>query len=218
MSLNTHTFIPRIASQEWTSLRILDLTQCSHLQDSDLAIIIAHAPRIRNLVLYKCTSLTDRGILSLVTLGKYLHYLHLGHCTEITDLSVVQLARHCTRLRYLDLASCIRITDVSCLELGSHLEKLKRIGLVKCVNVSDAGICSLVRGRAQICAVLERIHLSYCTRLTLSVNTLIPFLLTNIFHDFLVKFLTMLVYNKYYSLLSTFNAYQSLGDPGVFKT
>jgi F-box and leucine-rich repeat protein GRR1 len=171
MSLNTQTFIPGFASQEWMSLRILDLTQCTRLQDYDLATIIAHAPRIRNLVLYKCISLTDRGILSLIALGKYLHYLHLGHCTEITDLSVVQLARNCTRLRYLDLASCVRITDVSCLELGSHLEKLKRIGLVKCVNISDSGIFSLVRGRAQICAVLERIHLSYCTRLTLNVIT-----------------------------------------------
>lgn len=170
ISLDTQIFIPRFASQEWLSLRILDLTQCTRLLDSDLAIIISQAPRIRNLVLYKCISLTDRGILNLASLGKYLHYLHLGHCTEITDVSVIQLARHCTRLRYLDLASCLRITDVSCLELGLHLEKLKRIGLVKCVNVTDSGIISLVRGRAQICLVLERIHLSYCTRLTLNVS------------------------------------------------
>ena len=169
LSLNTQIFISRFAAQEWLSLRILDLTQCTRLIDSDLATIISHAPRIRNLVLYKCISLSDRGILSLVALGKYLHYLHLGHCTDITDMSVIQLAKHCTRLRYLDLASCLRITDISCIELGLHLEKLKRIGLVKCVNITDSGIVNLVRGRAQICAVLERIHLSYCTRLTLNV-------------------------------------------------
>jgi F-box and leucine-rich repeat protein GRR1 len=174
MSLDTRIFVPRFASQEWLSLRILDLTQCTRLLDSDLAIIVNQASRIRNLVLYKCISLTDRGILNLASLGKYLHYLHLGHCTEITDLSVVQLARHCTRLRYLDLASCLRITDVSCIELGLHLEKLKRIGLVKCVNITDQGIISLVRGRAQICAVLERLHLSYCTRLSLTVLTPCP--------------------------------------------
>lgn len=171
ISLDTRTFIPRFASQEWASLRILDLTQCTRLRDQDLATVIAHAPRIRNLVLYKCISLTDRGILSLVSLGKYLHYLHLGHCVEITDVSVIQLAKHCTRLRYLDLASCVRITDLSCLELGLHLEKLKRVGLVKCTNISDSGIISLVRGRANIFTVLERIHLSYCHRLTLHVST-----------------------------------------------
>lgn len=168
-SIQTNSFVPRFASQEWASLRILDLTQCTRLQDTDLATIIAHAPRIRNLVLYKCISLTDRGILSLVSLGKYLHYLHLGHCIEITDMSVIQLAKHCTRLRYLDLASCVRITDLSCLELGLHLEKLKRVGLVKCTNIGDTGIVSLVRGRANVFAVLERIHLSYCHRLTLRV-------------------------------------------------
>jgi F-box and leucine-rich repeat protein GRR1 len=169
MSLDTKLFIPRFACQEWTSLRILDLTQCTRLQDADLTTIITHAPRIRNLVLYKCVSLTDRGIQSLVTLGKYLHYLHLGHCVEITDSSVMQLARHCTRLRYLDLASCARITDLSCLELGLHLEKLKRVGLVKCINISDAGIIHLIMGKAKIYQVLERIHLSYCQRLSLLV-------------------------------------------------
>ena len=193
MSLDTRIFIPAFASQEWQSLRILDLTQCARLQDSDLETIVSQAPRLRNLVLYKCVSITNRGILSLVALGKYLHYLHLGHCTEITDKAVIQLARHCTRLRYLDLASCLRITDVSCLELGIHLDKLKRIGLVKCVNITDSGIISLVRGKANICNALERIHLSYCTRLTLDVS--FPLDLTNI------------VYYEYHSLLSPFDAY-----------
>jgi len=168
--LDVPLFISGFASQEWLSLRILDLTQCQRLRDQHLVTIIAHAPRIRNLVLYKCFNLTDEGITHLVALGKYLHYLHLGHCMELTDVAVIQLARNCTRLRYLDLASCIRISDISCMELGLHLEKLKRIGLVKCINITDQGIISLVRGRAQICNVLERIHLSYCQRLTLDVR------------------------------------------------
>ena len=170
VALDVPLFIEGFSSQEWLSLRILDVTQCQGLHDSHLMTIIAHAPRIRNLVLYKCFHLTDQGIISLVALGKYLHYLHLGHCMELTDLAVIQLARNCTRLRYLDLASCIRISDISCMELGLHLEKLKRIGLVKCINITDQGIISLVRGRAQICNVLERIHLSYCQRLTLDVH------------------------------------------------
>lgn len=207
-SFDTSIFIPSFAAQDWTSLRILDLTQCQRLTDTDLAAIIAHAPRIRNLVLYKCFSLTDRGILSLVTLGKYLHYLHLGHCIEITDLSVIQLARHCTRLRYLDLASCIRITDASCRELGQHLEKLKRVGLVKCMNITDTGIISLVRGRAQICAVLERIHLSYCSRLTLNVCP----------HPLYIPWTNLLVNYEYHPFLSEFNTYQSLCYTCVFET
>jgi F-box and leucine-rich repeat protein GRR1 len=175
IALDVPIFIAGFASQEWLSLRILDLTQCLRLQDNHLVTIIAHAPRIRNLLLYKCVNLTDQGITSLVALGKYLHYLHLGHCIELTDMAVIQLARNCTRLRYLDLASCVRISDISCRELGLHLEKLKRIGLVKCTNITDQGIISLVRGRAQICNVLERIHLSYCQRLTLDVTSYLFF-------------------------------------------
>jgi len=185
-SFNTHIFLPRFVTHNWVALRILDLTQCTRLSDSDLIIIVYNAPRIRNLVLYKCANLTDRGIEALTALGKYLHYLHLGHCMEITDASVIKLARHCTRLRYLDLASCLRITDVSCLELGLHLEKLKRIGLVKCVNVSDAGLITLVRGRARICEVLERIHLSYCYKLTREVNPPLfdlPALIVLVYYD-----------------------------------
>jgi F-box and leucine-rich repeat protein GRR1 len=192
-SLSTQVFVPRFAAQDWSSLRILDLTQCVRLSDSDLSLIVTHAPRIRNIILYKCVSLTDRGILSLVALGKCLHYVHLGHCLEVTDISIVQIARHCTRLRYLDLASCLRITDVSCLELGLHLEKLKRIGLVKCNNITDSGIVSLVRGRGRICDVLERIHLSYCTKLTLRVPP-------SLYH-------TNIVYYKYYPTLSEFDTY-----------
>lgn len=209
VALDVSLFISGFAAQDWLSLRILDLTQCQHLQDSHLIRIITHAPRIRNLVLYKCFNLTDQGISCLVALGKYLHYLHLGHCMELTDMAVIQLARNCTRLRYLDLASCIRISDISCMELGLHLEKLKRIGLVKCINITDQGIVSLVRGRAQICNVLERIHLSYCQRLTLDV--IHPYL----FHEILSD---TLVYYEYYPLLPTFNAYQSLGDSSVYDT
>jgi F-box and leucine-rich repeat protein GRR1 len=169
-ALFTDVLVARFAQQDWPQLRILDLTQCISLTDSDLITLVSNAPRLRNVILYKCSSLTDRGIVSLVSLGKYLHYLHLGHCLEITDRGVTELARHCTRLRYLDLASCVRITDAACIEIGNSLEKLKRIGLVKCINITDAGIVSLVCGRAQICNVLERIHLSYCTRLTLTVR------------------------------------------------
>ena len=64
VSLNTQLFISRFASQEWLSLRILDLTQCTRLVDSDLTTIITHASRIRNLVLYKCISLSDRNSFS----------------------------------------------------------------------------------------------------------------------------------------------------------
>ena len=160
-------------------LRMLDLTNCSHITDDAIDGIVACAPKIRNLVLAKCSNLTDHAVESICRLGKHLHYLHLGHATEITDRSVTMLARSCARLRYIDLASalllmrcsqftkcaltsdCFRLTDMSVFELCS-LQKLRRIGLVRVSNITDEAIYALSDRHA----TLERVHLSYCDQIT----------------------------------------------------
>ncbi|KIW06372.1 uncharacterized protein PV09_02828 [Verruconis gallopava] len=155
------------------TLRILDLTDCGELQDNGVIKIIAAAPRLRNLVLAKCKQITDRAVLAITKLGKNLHYIHLGHCQRITDTGVIQLVRFCTRIRYIDLACCTNLTDNSVTQLA-HLPKLKRIGLVKCNNITDRSIYALAkpkqsdipRGPLQPSS-LERVHLSYCTQLTI---------------------------------------------------
>jgi F-box and leucine-rich repeat protein GRR1 len=155
------------------SLRILDLTECFELQDAGVAKIIQAAPRLRNLCLAKCRNLTDRAVMSITKLGKNLHYIHLGHCSRITDVGVNQLVKLCNRIRYIDLACCLNLTDTSVQQLAT-LPKLKRIGLVKCANITDRSILALAKpkqippgGQLQRSA-LERVHLSYCTLLTLS--------------------------------------------------
>lgn len=52
---------------------------------------------------------------------------------------------------------------MSVFEIASNISKLKRIGLVKVVNITDQAIYALVE-RA---ATLERLHLSYCDKLTI---------------------------------------------------
>ncbi|CAJ0633579.1 9004_t:CDS:2, partial [Entrophospora sp. SA101] len=146
-------------------LRILDLTSCAMITDQAIKKIVHSSPKLRNLVLAKCTSITDEGVNHITRLGKHLHYLHLGHCSNITNESIVQLARNCTRLRYLDLACCILLSDKSVFEL-SHLPKLRRIGLVKCALITDRAIYALIENRV-VTHTLERVHLSYCSRLTI---------------------------------------------------
>ncbi|KAL1739899.1 hypothetical protein HDZ31DRAFT_48577, partial [Schizophyllum fasciatum] len=133
----------------------------SDITDDAIEGIIAHAPKIRNLVLSKCSKLTDRAVENICKLGKHLHYLHLGHASKITDSSVRTLARSCTRLRYVDFANCVLLTDMSVFELSS-LTKLRRVGLVRVNNLTDEAIFAL----AERHATLERIHLSYCDQLT----------------------------------------------------
>ncbi|KAI9319484.1 hypothetical protein BX666DRAFT_2094067 [Dichotomocladium elegans] len=152
------------ASPYYDQLRILDLTSVFSLTDDAVRLIVSVAPKIRNLILNKCHSITDESVLAICDLGRYLHFLHLGHCTQLTDYSITQLARHCTRIRYLDLANCALLTDQSVGELAV-LPKLKRIGLVKCVNITDQAIYSLT-SHIRIAHSLERVHLSYCARLT----------------------------------------------------
>ncbi|KAF1919098.1 ubiquitin ligase complex F-box protein GRR1 [Ampelomyces quisqualis] len=163
--------LPSDASYE--SLRILDLTDCVELQDSGVQKIVYAAPRLRNLVLAKCRNITDRAVLAITRLGKNLHYIHLGHCSRITDVGVAQLVKLCNRIRYIDLACCTNLTDNSVMQLAT-LPKLKRIGLVKCAAITDRSILALAKpkqvgtGGPIALSVLERVHLSYCTNLTLT--------------------------------------------------
>jgi len=156
----------------YESLRILDLTDCGELQDYGVQKIVQAAPRLRNLVLAKCRQITDRAVIAITKLGKNLHYIHLGHCARITDAGVLQLVRMCNRIRYIDLACCTNLTDNSVTQLAT-LPKLKRIGLVKCGNITDRSIYALAKpkqatsGGAMAPSSLERVHLSYCTNLTL---------------------------------------------------
>ncbi|KAF2502591.1 RNI-like protein [Lophium mytilinum] len=168
---NAFLRLPQEATYD--SLRILDLTDCGELQDAGVQKIIQAAPRLRNLVLAKCRQLTDRAVLAITRLGKNLHYIHLGHCSRITDAGVIQLVKLCNRIRYIDLACCSNLTDNSVHQLAT-LPKLKRIGLVKCGNITDRSILALAKPKQVghngpvAPSSLERVHLSYCTNLTLA--------------------------------------------------
>ena len=172
-------------TQIFEHLRILDLTSCARLTDRSVEKIINVAPRLRNLVLAKCRNITDASVYAISKLGKNLHYVHLGHCGQITDTAIIKLASACNRIRYIDLGCCTHLTDASVVKLAS-LPKLRRIGLVKCLNITDESVYALAqaarngraRGRPLVrCddgdifagSSLERVHLSYCTNLTLKV-------------------------------------------------
>jgi F-box and leucine-rich repeat protein GRR1 len=166
--------------RSFDSLRILDLTACEHLTDMAVRQVIELAPKLRNLVLAKCNKITDLAVMAIARLGKNLHYVHLGHCINITDSSIKRLIGSCNRIRYIDLACCNKLTDES-IQLLATLPKLRRIGLVKCIQVTDASIMALAKAQPRSgsrlalgASSLERVHLSYCERLTIQVRC--PFL------------------------------------------
>lgn len=178
-------FMSLPAGQVYEHLRILDLTSCVRITDRAVEKIIEAAPRLRNVVLAKCRNITDQAVFAISKLGKNLHYVHLGHCTNLTDESVKQLVHSCNRIRYIDLGCCIHLTDESVTRLAV-LPKLKRIGLVKCNNITDVSVYALAKANQRYHqrrddgrggthhytsgSSLERVHLSYCTQLTLKVR------------------------------------------------
>jgi F-box and leucine-rich repeat protein GRR1 len=187
--IDDSAFLSLPPARYYEHLRILDLTSCSRLTDRAVEKIIDVAPRLRNLVLAKCGNITDAAVYSIARLGKNLHYVHLGHCRNITDDAVKKLVQSCNRIRYIDLGCCTHLTDESVMKLAT-LPKLKRIGLVKCGAITDESMHALARansrGRARRDAAgnivhdlhhpssLERVHLSYCTNLTLAVSNPSP--------------------------------------------
>lgn len=179
-------FLALAPGQTFDHLRILDLTSCARLTDRAVEKIVDAAPRLRNLVLAKCRNITDTAVTAISKLGKNLHYVHLGHCGHITDEAIIKLVRACNRIRYIDLGCCTKLTDASVKELA-RLPKLRRIGLVKCHLITDESVYALAKneqyqspnypfvtlpggllggGRS---SSLERVHLSYCTNLTMRV-------------------------------------------------
>jgi F-box and leucine-rich repeat protein GRR1 len=98
---------------------------------------------------------------------------------------VIKLVASCNRIRYIDLGCCVKLTDASVTKLAT-LPKLRRIGLVKCHLITDESVYALSQSHrrhthvpvhsnghtsfAPVVSSLERVHLSYCTNLTLRVS------------------------------------------------
>ncbi|MCJ1432266.1 SCF ubiquitin ligase complex subunit [Xylographa pallens] len=171
-NITDDAFLQLPSHLRYDSLRILDLTACHQLTDLAVERIIEGAPRLRILVLAKCVEITDRSVMAITKLGKNLHDIHLGRCQQISDDALKELVKACNRIRYIDLAGCHRVTDAA-VEKLAQLPKLRRIGLVKCQAITDDSINALAgirrgeRSRNNVATNLERVHLSYCVRITL---------------------------------------------------
>ncbi|AAS53077.1 AER398Wp [Eremothecium gossypii ATCC 10895] len=147
------------------ALRLVDLSACESITDKTVVKLVQLAPKLRNVYLGKCSRITDNSLIALSKLGKNLQTVHFGHCFNITDEGVKVLIQNCPRIQYVDFACCTNLTNHTLYELGD-LTKLKRIGLVKCSQMTDEGLLNMIalRGRND---TLERVHLSYCTNLTI---------------------------------------------------
>lgn len=158
----------QIVSQEISSLpalRLVDFSGCENITDKTIDKLVTLAPKLRNLFFGKCSRITDASLKSLARLGKNIQTMHFGHCFNISDEGVRVLVSNCPKIQYIDFACCTNLTNKTLYELA-ELPKLKRIGMVKCSQITDEGLLTMIsiRGRND---TLERVHLSYCTSLTI---------------------------------------------------
>ncbi|KAF9453019.1 RNI-like protein [Macrolepiota fuliginosa MF-IS2] len=143
------------------NLRVLDLTACN-ITDDAIDGIVSHAPRIQTFILTACFRLTDRALGSISQLRDHLDVVILAHVSNITDRGLVNLTRQCANLRCVDVSFCRNLTDMSVHELAG-LSSLRRLSLVRVQKLTDIAIYAL----AEHATSLERLHLSYCDRLSL---------------------------------------------------
>lgn len=153
------------AVDQLPALRLIDFSSCENITDRTNEKLVDLAPKLRNIFLGKCSRITDHSLFNLARLGKNLQTVHFGHCLNLTDQGVRVLVQSCPRIQYVDFACCANLTNRTLYEL-SDLAKLKRIGLVKCSQMTDEGLLNMIslRGRNDS---LERVHLSYCSNITI---------------------------------------------------
>lgn len=169
MNISDQTLLSLPLRSGFDKLRIMDFSGCALVTDEGVGRLVSVAPRLRNVVLAKCYNITDRGLAHLTKLGRNLHYMHLGHCNNITNVGVSNLVKACNRIQYIDVACCNQLQDQAVRDIA-HLPKLRRVGLVKCQNITDQGIHAFTYRSGQE-NTLERIHLSYCTSISLNAIT-----------------------------------------------
>ncbi|KAH7914401.1 hypothetical protein BJ138DRAFT_1000161 [Hygrophoropsis aurantiaca] len=153
---------PLILRHTAENLRVLDISYCTKITDETVEGIVSHAPRIQTLALAGCTNLTDRAVKAISKLKEHLGSLVLAHVPLITDNAIVGLARSCTKLGSIDLAFCRNLTDMSVFELAA-LVHVHRLILVRVHKLTDNAVYFL----ADHTPSLERLHLSYCDKISL---------------------------------------------------
>ncbi|XP_028825612.1 F-box/LRR-repeat protein 7-like isoform X3 [Denticeps clupeoides] len=183
LAQDTSAPVPPLHGQA-VSIRYLDLTDCSSLQDEGLRAIAAHCPHLTHLYLRRCQRLTDEalrhlalhcpavrnlslsdchlvgdfGLREVARLEGQLRYLSVAHCCRITDVGVRFVARYCPRLHYLNARGCEGLTDHGLGHLALSCPRLRSLDVGKCPLVSDSGLEALGRG----CPRLRRLSLRAC--------------------------------------------------------
>ncbi|EEB05631.1 F-box protein Pof2 [Schizosaccharomyces japonicus yFS275] len=119
------SFRLRHLNTAFPSVRYLNLSESSDVDDEILNGITRSFPNLQSLYLAKCSRVTNIGVDYITRLAPSLTFLHLAHCFDITDDGVAELTEKCQKLVYVDFGGCVQITD-NAVNAISRLPKLQR--------------------------------------------------------------------------------------------
>jgi len=151
----------RLVVESCPQIQFLYLRRCASLSDAGLRAIASYCLLLRELSVSDCPNVTDNGLAELGRLGPSLRYLSVAKCDLLTDSGVRTLARHCYRLRYLNLRGCEQVSDSAVDWLSKSCSRLRSLDLGKC-DVSDLGLKLL----SENCPNLKKLSVKSCALVT----------------------------------------------------
>ena len=151
----------RLVVESCPQLQYLYLRRCHQISDNALRSISSYCLMLRELSVSDCPLVSDHGLAELGRLGPSLRYLSVAKCDKITDSGVRTLARHCYRLRYLNMRGCEQVSDSAVEWLSRSCTRLRSLDIGKC-DVSDLGLKLL----SENCPNLKKLSVKSCTLVT----------------------------------------------------
>lgn len=151
----------RLVVESCPQLQYLYLRRCHQISDAALRSISSYCLMLRELSVSDCPLVSDQGLGELGRLGPSLRYLSVAKCDKITDSGVRTLARHCYRLRYLNMRGCEQVSDSAVEWLSRSCTRLRSLDIGKC-DVSDLGLKLLSCN----CPNLKKLSVKSCALVT----------------------------------------------------
>ncbi|KAI0995223.1 SCF E3 ubiquitin ligase complex F-box protein [Podosphaera aphanis] len=161
-------------------LRNIVFAKCRLLTDAAVNSISKLGKNLHYLHLGHCGQITDSSIVNLVASCNRIRYIDLGCCIHLTDISVTKLAS-LPKLRRIGLVKCNAITDASVIALAQSPRPVAEQSIqaqLAAGTLSDHVITDAQNWTQHMThftnlslmgtSSLERVHLSYCTNLTLN--------------------------------------------------
>lgn len=119
-----------------TQLRVLDLSMCRSLTDSDVAALASGCLQLYTLLLQGCVNITDAGLAAIAQRLTQLEHLSLEFCYNVTDAGFSQIVSQCQRLTRLNVKACNQLTTAAFRNLVRDKETAHPL------KVLDLGACA----------------------------------------------------------------------------